>query len=224
MDLYSRNTASVPQKLIILCSEAALIFLSYLVLFSGVLSPGGEPPQGDLGRRIVLFCFNGVVFARFLLTLFHLLKRRIPPEEVASVPLAFALYFVGFAFLGRNTKLPLDPVDALGVALFLLGSFLNTGSELQRHRFKKNPANRGKLYTRGLFGLSMHINYFGDLLWVSGYAVLTRNPFSPIIPALLFVFFYFYNIPKLDAHLAARYGEQLERYRSRTRRFIPFLL
>ncbi len=224
MDLYSRKDASLPQKLIILGSEAALILLSYLVLFTGVLSAGGKPPLGDLGRRIVLFGFNIVVFARLLLTLFHLLRRRIPAEEAVSVPLAFAVYFVGFALLGRATRLPLDWVDGLGAALFLLGSFLNTASELQRHRWKRDPANQGKLYTQGLFGLSMHINYFGDLLWVSGYALLTRNPFSALIPVLLFLFFYLYNIPKLDAHLAARYGQQFQEYRSRTRRFVPLVL
>ena len=33
------------------------------------------------------------------------------------------------------------------------------------------PANKGKIYSGGLFGLSRHINYFGYTLWRSGYAL-----------------------------------------------------
>ena len=70
----------------------------------------------------------------------------------------------------------------------------------------------------------MHINYFGDLLWVLGYAFVTNNLYSFLIPLFLFCFFYFYNIPKLDAYLAERYQDAFEEYRRKTKRFIPFVI
>ncbi len=111
----------------------------------------------------------------------------------------------------------------MGAGLFPLDSFLNTFSELQRHLFKKRPENKRKLYNQGLFSLSIHVNYFGDLLWVAGYALVTHNPYALAIPAFLFCFFQFFNIPKLDAHLRDHYGEQFLDYEQRTKRFVPFL-
>lgn len=128
---------------------------------------------------------------------------------------------LGYAFLGYQAAGPFDLIDALGIALFLLGSLLNTFSEVQRDRWKKDPAHKAKLYTEGLFRYSMHINYFGDLLWVTGYALVTHNWFSALIPLFLFCFFAFYNIPKLDQHLAQKYGAEFEHYRRETKRFVP---
>ncbi len=155
--------------------------------------------------------------------MFYLIKRKIPWEEAFSIPFAFALYYIGFAMLGYTCRTELGFIDDIAIALFLSGSYLNTGSELARDKWKKDPANKGKLYTIGLFRYSMHINYFGDLLWVIAYAIVTRNIYSVFIPVFLFSFFAFYNIPKLDKYLAGRYGKQFEEYSKRTKKFIPFI-
>jgi protein-S-isoprenylcysteine O-methyltransferase Ste14 len=72
-------------------------------------------------------------------------------------------------------------------------------------------------------GGSRHINYFGDLVWVSAYALLTRNPWSIVIPMLLFVFFRLYNAPQLDRHLREKYPE-FAAYERTTKMIIPFVL
>lgn len=225
MDLYGQKSSSVPQKVVILAVEIALIAASAQVLFgdwlAGVRSFGREPL---VARNAVLFAFNLVVFARFLLTLFVFLKRRISWEESVSVPLAFGLYLLGFPLMARPASQPFGALEVAGCALFAVGSFLNSFSELQRHRFKAKPEHRGVLFTGGLFSVSMHVNYFGDLLWVLGYALVTHNPWALLIPAFLFCFFYFFNIPKLDRYLAEHYGEAFAAYAKRTRRFIPFVL
>jgi steroid 5-alpha reductase family enzyme len=156
-------------------------------------------------------------------TMFYLLKREIPWEEAFSIPLAFALYYVGYALLGYQTRAALNWLDWLGIALFVIGSFTNTFSELQRDAWKKDPAHKGQIYTSGLFRYSMHVNFFGDLVWVIGYAILTRNLYAIIIPILLFSLFAFYNIPALDKHLAEHYGQQFSEYSHKTKKFIPFL-
>ena len=153
----------------------------------------------------------------------HLLKRKIPWEESISVPMAFALYFIGFPLLVFNREIPINWVDYLAIFIFALGSFLNTASELSRHNWKKRPENKGKLYTIGLFKYSMHINYFGDILWVSAYALVTFNVYSIAIPVLLFCLFAFWNIPVLDKYLAGRYKEQFAKYAKETKKLIPFI-
>lgn len=225
MDRYGQKRRSVPQQAVIVLVELVLIGASAQVLFgdwlAGVRSFGREPL---FARNAVLFAFNLVVFARFLLTLFVFLKRRIPWEESVSVPMAFGLYLLGFPLMARPASQPANALELAGCALFAVGSFLNTYSELQRHRFKAKPEHRGVLFTGGLFSASMHVNYFGDLLWVLGYALVTHNPWALLVPAFLFGFFYFFNIPKLDRYLAEHYGEAFTAYAARTKRFIPFVL
>lgn len=153
----------------------------------------------------------------------YLLKRKIPWEESFSVPMAFALYYIGFSLLVFPREISIDWIDYLAIFIFIVGSVVNTMSELQRNFWKKHPENKGKLYTIGLFKYSMHINYFGDILWVSAYAIITRNYYSITIPILLFCLFVFWNIPALDKYLAERYKGQFEEYKNKTKKLIPFI-
>lgn len=225
MEMYGDKSASIPQKITLLLLETIIILFSWFLLFgNGFETLGIVKEPGDLWRRWIIFTFNLIVFLRMLITMFYLVKRKMPWEEAFSIPFAFALYYIGFSWLGYETKHSLDFLDAFGVFLFVFGSYLNTGSELMRDQWKKKPENKGRLYTKGLFAYSMHINYFGDLLWVTGYALITRNWYSVLIVAFLFAFFLFFNIPKLDTYLGKRYNEDFTEYKKRTKRFIPYIL
>ncbi len=228
MDLYGKKDKSIAQKTVIIALETIILAISGWILFGGgyhtIFSSSGlnvSPEQSS--RRVILFAFNCIIFLRMIITIAYLVKRHIPWAEAMDIPFAFALYYIGFAMLGYSTDILPGPLDFLAIAIFLTGSFLNTYSELQRDKWKKNPENKGRLYTIGLFKYSIHINYFGDLLWVIAYAIITRNWYSALIPAFLFCFFAFYNIPMLDKHLASHYGEQFEEYRKKTKKFIPFI-
>ncbi|MGH2565818.1 MAG: DUF1295 domain-containing protein, partial [Ginsengibacter sp.] len=157
------------------------------------------------------------------ITLLVFIKRKIPWTEAFNIPIAFALYYIGFALLGYKNNSDFGVWDISGIILFIGGSCINTFSELLRYYWKKNPGNKGYLYTKGLFKYSMHINYFGDLLWVSGYALMTGNIYSIFIIIFLFSFFAFYNIPMLDKHLASRYDEEFKNYKRETKKLIPFI-
>ncbi|WPP51937.1 DUF1295 domain-containing protein [Catalinimonas niigatensis] len=228
MDLYGQKGKSIPQKIVIIALELLLLRISYWILFENggqdILSGlGMEEVAGLRERKIIVFTFSWIVFLRMSFMMLYLLKRKIPWEESLSVPMAFALYYIGFSLLVLPTDQPVDYVDYFGIALFLVGSFTNTFSEFQRHLWKQRAENNGKLYTKGLFRYSMHINFFGDLLWVSAYAIITRNYYSVAILLLLFCMFAFFNIPKLDHYLQSKYGQQFEKYRSKTKKFIPFI-
>ena len=94
---------------------------------------------------------------------------------------------------------------------------------LQRKNWKTLPENQGQCYTGGLFKYSMHINYFGDSVSFTGWAVLTANGWALAMPALMTAMFIFVHIPGLDAYLAERYGASFEAYARRTKKFIPFV-
>jgi protein-S-isoprenylcysteine O-methyltransferase Ste14 len=206
MELYGSTERSIPQKAVIIALELIFLWIAYQILFNSATVPiigsrlsGLSDP--NRARRELLFAFSIVVFLR----------------------LTFMMLYVGYPLFAADTSRPLDSIDALGVVVFVVGSFTNTYSELRRHFWKKKDSNRGRLYTGGPFSLSMHVNYFGDVLWVSAYAIVTRNIFSLSIPIFLLCFFVFYNIPKLDAYLAQKYGDEFATYAGRTKKLIPFI-
>ena len=194
MELYGQVSKSIPQKIVIHSIEIGFILMSYWILFQ----EGGSWCQnhlhihnaaGGFDRRAIIFCFNIVTLLRLAYMMFFLLKRSIPWEESISVPFAFALYYIGYALFVLPVDLPIDALDYFSIALFVTGCILNSGGEILRNRWKQKPENKGKLYTGGFFRFSRHINYFGDLLWVSAYALITRNWYAVSIPVFLFCFF-----------------------------------
>jgi protein-S-isoprenylcysteine O-methyltransferase Ste14 len=228
MELYGKQSRSIPQKIIIHSLEILLLWLSFWILFGN----GGNWVENkfqiinsfdQVNRRIIIFVFNIVTFGRLAFMMIVLLKRRIPWEESISIPFAFALYYIGFSLFVLPTSKPIGILDYGAISLFIIGSILNTGGEILRNKWKKNPANKGRIYTGGFFKYSRHINYFGDLLWVTAYAIITQNWYSAIIPIFLFCFFAFYNAPKLDQYLKEKYGKGYEDYAHKTKMLIPFI-
>lgn len=207
----------------VMVAFAAWIYFGGGAVFLSSLVGRPCPDAGDFGRRVVLMCFAIAVFVRLTVTFFILLKRRFAWSEFWGVITAIFVYQVVFAVLALCEAHPVGATDLTAIALFLVGSYLNTGSELQRKRFKQDPRNRGKLYTDGLFRYARHINYFGDFLWVAGWALVTRNIWALAIPILLAMGFIFGFIPSLTKHLRGKYGDEFDAWEKRTKAFIPFV-
>lgn len=174
-------------------------------------------------RRAALLAFAWVYFARVLLTSLVFLKRKVGWEEAFQVGPFLLVIQVVLAWLGARSPAPWSATDTLAVVLYALGSYLNTGSELQRKRWKSHPENQGHLYTGGLFRLSMHVNYFGDVVLFSGFALLTRSPWAWLVPAVMAAMFVFLHIPMLDRYLRGRYGDEFVEWERRTRKLVPFV-
>ena len=57
-------------------------------------------------------------------------------------------------------------LDLAGAGIWLTGFFFETAGDYQLTKFKKDPRNKGKIMTRGLWRLTRHPNYFGEAtLW-----------------------------------------------------------
>ena len=113
--------------------------------------------------------------------------------------------------------------DILALGLLLLGSYLNTYSELQRKWWKNNSANKGHCYTEGLFKYSMHINFFGDVVLFTGWVLFTHNIWTLLLPLMMMYMFISFHIPALDEYLVKRYHEEFKMYANKTKKFIPFV-
>lgn len=220
MELYTEAVENRKAHIVLVIVQVILITITGIVFWNRF------PGLGHTRRIIlaVIIAMNTLTFIRFLFTLFVFIKRKIPWEEVVSVSVAFGLYYAGFFFLALNADHASGINLAIGVPLFLFGSLVNSVSELQRNRWKSDPQHNGKIYTGKLFGVCRHPNYLGDILWVSGYAVVSGSIWSFLIPSLLFVFFIFYNIPLQEEHMLLKYRDEYEEYQKKVKAIIPYIL
>ena len=94
--------------------------------------------------------------------------RNQPGFQWKSLYLVFALQAV-LAFIvslplqaAIASPAPLNPVDALGVALAVTGILVEALADWQLAAFRNDASNRGKVLDRGLWRYSRHPNYFGE--------------------------------------------------------------
>lgn len=114
--------------------------------------------------------------------------------------------------------------DGFALALYVIGTAIHFGADWQKHAFRADPANRGRLLERGLWGLCRHPNYFGDTLVYVAFAVLSASPFGLIAPLAVLLQYGFDAIPRNEAMNAERHGEAWRAYSRRVKAFIPYLL
>ena len=217
-----------PKWLLALVHLAAVGVAAWLLLGGGLQSVaalrGSAWPVASLARRWMLVgCALGY-FLRVNVTVFYLLQRKFGWGEAGFIAIWAVVIHTLFAYWGGTNSQALNPVVAtLALLFYVSGSVLNTGSELQRKWWKDQPQNKGRLYTGGFFRYAMHINYFGDELLFTGYAMLTGSAWAFLIPVLMIAGFVFASIPQLDRHLREHYGAEFDDYARRTREFVPFI-
>ncbi len=221
------DRAIAPRVLMTVIHAAAVAATGWLLLGGGLEALrahwGTDWGLASPARRLLLFAAALIYYLRVCGTSFYLLKRKMGWGEAVLIAVWVVVIDLLFATLGGVNARAIGLVTTLGVVLYTVGSYLNTGSELQRKRWKAHAANRGHLFTGGLFRYAMHINYFGDELLFTGCALITGRAWTLLVPLLMLAGFLFFNIPELDRHLRAHYGAEFEAYARRTRSFVPFL-
>ena len=65
-----------------------------------------------------------------------------------------------------------SPTDYLGLGLFALGLAIETAADLQKWYFKQDASNRGKFCDVGVWQISQHPNWFGNIVLWSGITLL----------------------------------------------------
>jgi protein-S-isoprenylcysteine O-methyltransferase Ste14 len=125
------------------------------------------------------------------------------------------------------------------VALNLMGYAIFRGANSQKHRFRSNPeepvwgksaeyietAKGTQLLTSGWWGLSRHMNYFGDLMIALSWCLpaLFSNAL-PYFHILYFTILLLHRERRDDALCLAKYGDDWLRYRVRVPwRIVPGL-
>jgi steroid 5-alpha reductase family enzyme len=119
---------------------------------------------------------------------------------------------------------PLGLIDMLGVSVWIIGCFFEAVGDDQLRRFMRDPLNKGRIMTTGLWRFTRHPNYFGEVaLWWGIFLIALSVPggWRTIIgPATItFLILKVSGIPMLEAKY--RGNPQYETYQRRTSSFFP---
>lgn len=173
---------------------------------------------------LILFCAG--YYVRLNIMGRWLLSREIAFEEITFVTLIWLPAILGsFAYGAKfsNGQEVDITTTCIAVVLYTLGSYLNTCSELERKFWKQRPENKGKLYTLGWSSWSRNINYFGDSVLFSGFALMTNVWWNCWVPLLMSISFIFHHIPDKEKYLSEKYNKDWPGYVATTKSFVPFL-
>lgn len=116
------------------------------------------------------------------------------------------------------------PLTAVGMGIWLIGFFFEAVGDAQLKKFKRDPANKGRLMTEGLWRYSRHPNYFGEATqwWGIYFMALSRIGnffliFSPLAITILLLFVS--GVPLLEKRYEGR--PDWEDYKQKTSKFFP---
>ena len=138
----------------------------------------------------------------------------------------FLIYLMSIPVIWMILTGPSDwtRLDALGLAVWIIGFFFEAVGDFQLAQFKKDPANRGKIIQQGLWRYSRHPNYFGEVtLWWGIYLMALSAPggWVTIIGPLTITFLILKvsGIPLLEKKYAD--NAAFQEYARRTSVFFP---
>ena len=116
-------------------------------------------------------------------------------------------------------------LDIIGIIIVVIGILMETISDEQLKKFKKSK-EKGELMTKGLWKVSRHPNYFGQIIFWWGlyfFAIsISGNHWWMIIgPIAMTILFVFLSIPMMEKRLTEKYPQYFE-YKKKVSILIPW--
>ena len=78
----------------------------------------------------------------------------------------------GLAAMTSQSQSPIDAFFIIGAAIWALGFVIEVIADRQKTIFRKDPANADKFISSGLWSISRHPNYLGEIILWIGIAVI----------------------------------------------------
>ena len=129
---------------------------------------------------------------------------------------------------------PLEPIGVFfvfGALLWLLGFGFEVIADRQKKHFSEQSENKGRFITQGLWSISRHPNYFGEIILWTGIAIISLPFLSGwqfvTLVSPMFVFLLLTRIsglPFLEEKAEKKWGENKDyiEYKKRTPILVPF--
>ncbi len=119
-----------------------------------------------------------------------------------------------------------------GAALWLFGFIMEVVADRQKSAFNQDPKNKGQFISTGLWSISRHPNYVGEVLLWTGIAVIALPTFSglqylalisPIFTYLLLTRVSGVNLLEASADKKWEGNDAYMEYKEKTAVFFPFI-
>ena len=130
-------------------------------------------------------------------------------------------------FYNTSTINTLNYINILGIIIWIKGYFFEVVGDYQLKKFIKDPNNKGKIMTSGLWKYTRHPNYFGESIMWWGIFLISINSnlgllgiISPILITFLLVFVS--GVPLLEKKYSD--NKDFQEYAKRTSKFIPWFV
>lgn len=215
--------------------------LALLAILYAAFGPGYGP------RRLMIGAMGGVWGLR--LSLYLLTTRVFGHEEEGryvalrekwktGIPLKFLIFFeaqavlcvllsVPFLMAVLNPEPRLSVIEESAAALWLIALAGESKADRDLHRFKSNPANKGKTCREGLWKYSRHPNYFFEwLIWIAYALFALASPggwWGLTAPAMMLYFlFRVTGIPATERQALRTKGDDYRDYQRTTSAFVPW--
>lgn len=130
-----------------------------------------------------------------------------------------------FGIFKKTVSDELNFMDYLGILIWMIGFVFESVGDYQLASFKKNPANKGKLLTHGLWRYTRHPNYFGDaaVWWGFGLIAIASGAYWYSLGAVVMTYLILKisGVSLLEKSLSAK-KPGYENYIKSTSSFIPW--
>jgi len=131
----------------------------------------------------------------------------------------------------NNPDMNVDLFLGIGVIIWITGFLFEVIADEQKRRFRNNDSNHGQFITTGLWSISRHPNYFGEILIWIGMAVISfpvlsgwqyATLISPLFVILLLTKVSGINL--LEESAGKKWGslDEYQTYKANTAVLIPF--
>ncbi len=202
--------------------------------------------SGDLDARVLIVAAMVTIWAARLGTFLYRRVRRDGRDgrfdEIKVEPLRFFMTWTlqglwvlltaacALAIITGLERQALGWVGIIGILIWLAGFTIEVVADRQKSAFKRDPANRGRFITSGLWAWSRHPNYFGEIVLWAGVAVLALPVLSGwrwvTLVSPFFVFLLITRlsgVPMLEDRADERWGDEpaYQQYKANTPVLVP---
>jgi steroid 5-alpha reductase family enzyme len=234
------STIARTERFFDLTGSATFVLVSIgLVL----LAPAPDLRSGILAAMVVVWA---VRLGTFLAVRIHRAGSDDRFDEIKTSPLRFLRVWIvqglwvsvtaAAAWIAIGTtaeaRKPIEWIAIVGIAIWVVGLVIEVVADVQKTRFRADPANAGRFIDTGLWSRSRHPNYFGEILLWIGVMVVAAPVLqgwqwvallSPVLVTLLLT--RVSGIPLLEAKAEKRWGndDDYRAYVKRTPTLVPRL-
>jgi len=165
---------------------------------------------------------------------FKEIKKSLPKFLMAWTLSALWVFLTtvnSITIIALNSQEPLGTFFIIGGVLWILGFAFEAVADWQKKNFSELPENRDKFITQGLWSISRHPNYFGEIVLWTGIAIISLPLLSDwqfvTLVSPLFVFILLTKIsglPFLEDKAEKKWGNDKNyiEYKNKTPVLTPF--